>query len=134
MADGMPSNSLTADDRVLRQEAKDVLDGARSRIATYTGLYTNENLIADVLGLCRAAATGVAPSARVREAYLLVEDRCRHLAKAADRYAPEQFDVVAASRSRAIAAVDTFQDVIVESRRLARQAGGPGVLLRRRAR
>jgi hypothetical protein len=134
MADGLLPIAGSADDRALRQEVKSALDGARTRIRSYTGLYTGENLTGDVLAICNTVAASVAPNARLREAIAAVDGRCGQLAAAADRFAERDLAAIAASRALAVAAIDMFQDVIVDLRKSALQTRGAGSLLKRRAR
>jgi hypothetical protein len=121
------------DESALREEIKRVLDEARAAIRDYTGLYAQQNLSGEVLNICQSALRRVDPDARVDEARRLVAERCGQLSRVADRFAERDPISIAAARALALAALDTFQDVVFDLRKVAEQPRGFGSLLRKRA-
>jgi len=121
------------DESAWRRDIKHFLDGARYRIRHHTGLYADEDLIGAVLHACRQAEVGCAPDLRLEEARREVEARCRRLAQAADRFADRDFARLGALRSQALAAVDTFQDIVLHKSRLREAGRSAGAFLRRQA-
>src|SRR5690242_14029945 len=120
------------DDAILRQEIRASLSGARSLIRCYSGLYSGEDLIRDVLKACDEVARTSAPTPRLREARRIVQERCAKLVRDADRFSMRDPAAIAASRAQAFASIDTFQDALFEMRRIEGVAPRVGVLLRRR--
>jgi len=121
------------DDSALRHVIKRCLDRARGRIAAYTGLYPDEDLMSDVLRACHEAAAKDTKNQSLEDARHAVETRCLHLVQAADRFAVRDLATIAAARARAVAAVDTFQDAALEARRAGDVRQRPGSLLKKRA-
>lgn len=119
---------------LLRQEIRDSLGFVRGMIDHYSGLYSGENLTRDVLRFCDEMTVPGEPSLRLREARRLVEERCRQLAEATDRFSRRDPAAIAAMRAQAVAAIDLFQDAALEWRK-ARGAVAPssGCLLRRKS-
>ncbi|KAB0267867.1 hypothetical protein [Microvirga brassicacearum] len=124
-------NDAVADAR----QIKLALDRARSRILGYTGLDAGDDLIGAVLAACADAAFGVAPHSELEEAQRGIAARCRRLVDVTNRFVVRDFELIALSRRRAIAAVDVFQDVITGGHKggVAPQLSAAG-LLRERAR
>lgn len=120
-------------DRSLREEIRLPLDDARAMIRKYTGLYLDEDLTGDVLGICDEVAAWVGVSPRIEEARALVEERCARLARVADRFAERDLALIAQARAQAIAAVDMLQDAALELRRMVIPTQSLGCLLRRRS-
>jgi hypothetical protein len=121
------------DDSAWRRDIKHFLDGARYRITHYTGLYSDEDLIGAVLHACRDAAVGLAPDLRLDDARSEVEARCRRLVQAADRFAVRDLAGVTAARAQTLAAVDAFQDLLMQQCRLRHAGRTLGPLLKKRA-
>jgi hypothetical protein len=120
-------------DAILRQEIRSSLGFVRSMIDNYSGLYPGENLTRDVLRFCDEMTSAGVPHARLREARRLVEERCRQLAQATDRYAMRDPAAIAASRIQAMAAIDMLQDAVFEWRRAHIAVPSTGRLLRRKS-
>ncbi|MBM1170407.1 hypothetical protein [Microvirga arabica] len=120
-------------DTVLRQEIRYSLGYIRSMINNYSGLYSGENLVRDVLRFCDEMAGTGAPHLRLEEARRLVEDRCRRLAQDTDRFAVRDPVAIAASRAQAMAAIDILQDVVFEWRKARMPVPSSGRLLRRKS-
>jgi len=118
---------------LLRQEIRDSLGYVRSMIDHYSGLYTGENLTQDVLRFCDELARSAAPNPRLREARRVVEERCRQLAHATDRFSPRDPAWIAAVRAQAVAAIDVFQDAAFESHKARAVVPSSGRLLRRKS-
>ncbi|MEZ0170151.1 hypothetical protein [Microvirga sp. TS319] len=121
------------DDAILRQEIRASLSGARSLIRCYSGLYSGEDLIRDVLKACDEVAQTSASTPRLREARRIVQERCTKLVRDADRFSMRDPATIAASRAQAFASIDTFQDALLEIRRIEGAAPRIGALLRRRS-
>ncbi|MDF2811109.1 MAG: hypothetical protein K0S56_2140 [Microvirga sp.] len=117
------------------RQIKLALDRARSQILGYTGLDARADLIGAVLAACADAAFGVAPHSELEEALRRIAHRCQTLGDVTDRFVVRDFELIARSRRRAIAAVDLFQDVISGRAKggVAPQLSAAG-LLRERAR
>lgn len=126
-----------ADESAWRRDIKHFLDGARHRIRHHTGLYADEDLVGAVLHACRSAEAGSVPDrlpdALLEEARREVAARCTRLVRAADRFAVRDIAEVAALRAQALAAVDRFQDVVMQKCRLREAGQSGGAFLRRRA-
>jgi len=120
-------------DTVSRQELKSLLDGARAKIRSHTGLYPDEDLARDVLRLCDAATLRVKPHPRLREARRIVEDRCNRLAQATDRFAVRDIAAIGMSKAQAVAAIDVLQDVVLGLCKTDDPGRGLGPLLKRRS-
>jgi hypothetical protein len=73
------------------------------------------------------------PNYRLREARRIVEERCRQLAQATDRFAQRDPASIAALRAQAVAAIDMFQDAAFEWRKSRRAIPSSGHLLRRKS-
>ena len=95
---------------LLRQEIRHSLGFVRSLIDHYSGLYSGENLTSDVLRICDEMTEAEEPDSRLMEARRMVEERCRQLTQAADRFTQRDPEAIAASRAQAVAAIDLFQD------------------------
>ncbi|MBZ6078086.1 hypothetical protein [Microvirga puerhi] len=119
-------------DNAWRRDIKHFLDGARYRVLHYTGLYSDEDLIGAVLHACREAA-GSDLDLQLGAAKSIVEEHCRTLVRVADRFSARDFALIAASRARTLAAIDMFQDIVLQERRIQNAALGHGTLLKRRA-
>jgi hypothetical protein len=115
---------------LLRQEIRYSLGYVRSLIDNYSGLYSGENLAHDVLRFCDEITGPGTAHPRLQEARRLVEERCRRLAQATDRFAARDPALIASSRIQAIAAVDLFQDAIFEWRKARMVVPSTGRLLR----
>jgi hypothetical protein len=120
-------------DTALRQEIRHSLNDVRRWICGYSGLYSNENLTRDVLRACDEMTMQIEADPRLEEARRLVEDRCRRLARATDRFADRDPALIAASRAQAIAAIDLFQDAVFTLRKAHIPTQQLGGLLRRRS-
>ncbi len=123
-----------SDDRLLREEIRRPLDGARSRIRRYTGLYPDEDLAREVLHMCNAVMALADADPRLREISETVMARCQRLAQVTNRFAERDLASITKARAQAVAAVDMLQDAVLDRRR---GKGGPqagGILLRRRSR
>ena len=116
------------------REIKRGLDRARNQILRYNGLYTDEDLIRDVLRTCHEAASGASPHPRLDATGRHVEARCKRLVHVADRFATRDIALMASARAQAVAAVDVFQDVVVEMLRADASQQIPFTLLKKRAR
>lgn len=121
------------DDSAWRRDVKKILDGARLRIAHYTGLYSDEDLIGAVLHASREAASRLAADHRLNDARQDMELRCRLLVRAADRFGARDMAAIAAARAQALAAVDAFQEAVLRECRLRQARNSLGPLLRRPA-
>jgi CRISPR/Cas system-associated endonuclease Cas1 len=117
----------------LRQEIRDSLGFVRGMIDHYSGLYSGENLTRDVLRLCDEMTTCEEPNPRLKEARRIVEERCRQLAQATDRFAQRDPASIAAIRAQAVAAIDAFQDAAFEWRKARTVVPSAGRLLRRKS-
>ena len=122
-----------SNDTLLRQEIRSSLGFVRSMIDNYSGLYSGENLTRDVLRFCDEMTGSGAPNRRLQEARRLVEERCRRLAQATDRYAMRDPAVIAASRIQAMAAIDMLQDAVYEWHKAHMAIPSTGRLLRRKS-
>jgi hypothetical protein len=118
---------------LLRQEIRYSLGFVRSMIDHYSGLYTSENLAQDVLRFCDEVAMAGDPNPRLREARRVVEERCRQLAQATDRFSRRDPVSIAAMRAQAVAAIDMFQDAAFESHKARAVIPSSGHLLRRKS-
>jgi hypothetical protein len=118
---------------IIRQEIRDSLGFVRSMIDHYSGLYSGENLTRDVLRFCDEMTTCEEPNYRLREARRIVEERCRQLAQATDRFAQRDPASIAALRAQAVAAIDMFQDAAFEWRKARTAIPSSGRLLRRKS-
>ena len=118
---------------IIRQEIRDSLGFVRSMIDHYSGLYSGENLTRDVLRFCDEMTTCEEPNYRLREARRIVEERCRKLAQATDRFAQRDPASIAAMRAQAVAAIDMFQDAAFEWHKARRVIPSSGRLLRRKS-
>jgi hypothetical protein len=123
-----------SDDRLLREEIRRPLDGARNRIRRYTGLYPDENLAREVLHMCDAVMARVDATPRLREMRETVRARCQWLAQVTDRFAERDLASISKARAQAVAAVDMLQDAVLDWRRIEEAPQASGVLLRRRSR
>jgi len=121
------------DARADPHQIKLALDRARSQILGYTGLDTSDDLISAVLAACSEAASGV-PSPLLEEALCRMVDRCQRLVDVTNRFVVRDFELIALSRRRVIAAVDRFQDVIMAHQRAALPHLSVARQLRERAR
>lgn len=121
-----------SDDTVLRQEIRYSIGYIRSMIDNYSGLYSGGSLTHDVLRFCDEMASPGAPHPRLQEARRIVEDRCRRLAQATDRFAQRDPTLIAASRAQAMAAIDVLQDAVFEWRKSRMAVPSSGRLLRRK--
>lgn len=120
-------------DNLLRQEVRESLGDVRRRIRGFTGLYSDENLIREVLSACYEVAAGCRDDARMQNVMQIVTDRCRRLAYVTNRFADRDPVVISAVRAQAIAAVDLLQDAVFEARKSHLPAPRLGGLLRRRS-
>ncbi|WP_201830175.1 hypothetical protein [Microvirga zambiensis] len=118
---------------LLRQEIRQSLGFVRSLIDHYSGLYAGENLTRDVLLICDEMTDTDEPDVRLKEARRVVEERCRQLAQATDRFAQRDPAVIAISRAQAVAAIDLFQDAAFEYRKTRTIFPSSGRLLRRKS-
>ena len=118
---------------LLRQEIRYSLGFVRSMIDHYSGLYSGENLTRDVLRFCDEMATSEEPNFRLKEARRMVEERCRQLAQATDRFAQRDPASIAALRAQAVAAIDMFQDAAFEWHKRRAYTPSSGRLLRRKS-
>ncbi len=121
-----------SDDMALRQEIRYSIGYIRGMIDSYSGLYSEENLTCDVLRFCDEIAHPGSPHPRLQEARRMVEDRCRQLAQATDRYAQRDPASIAAKRAQAMAAIDVLQDAVFEARKSRMPVPSSGRLLRRK--
>jgi hypothetical protein len=121
-----------SDDMVLRQEIRYSIGYIRSMIDNYSGLYSAENLTRDVLRFCDEMTCSGSPHPRLQEARRMVEDRCRRLAQATDRFAQRDPASIAASRAKAMAAIVMLQDAVFEARKSRMPVPSSGRLLRRK--
>lgn len=119
-------------DTILRQEIRFSLGFVRSMIDHYSGLYSGENLTRDVLRFCDEMTESEEQCSRVNEARRVVEERCRRLAQATDRFAPRDPASIAALRAQAVAAIDLFQDAAFEWHKARVRIPTSGRLLRRK--
>jgi hypothetical protein len=122
-----------SNDNILREEIRYSLGFVRSLIHNYSGLYSGENLAGDVLRYCDEMVKPEEPNARLEAARRLVEERCRRLAQAADRFADRDPAAIAASRVKADAAIDMLQDAVFEWRRARMPMSSSGRMLRRKS-
>lgn len=99
-------------DTLLRQEFRYSLNNVRSRIRSFTGLYSNESLTCDVLHACDEMMLLIGPDTRLDELRLVIEDRCTRLAQVADRFSDRDPTAIATARAQAIAAIDLLQDAL----------------------
>ena len=115
---------------LLRQEIRYSLGFVRSMIDHYSGLYSGENLTHDVLRFCDEMIVAEEPNSRLKEARRIVEERCRQLAQATDRFAQRDPAAIAAMRAQAVAAIDVFQDAAFECYKARTTVPSSGRLLR----
>ncbi len=120
-------------DIILRQEIQYSLGFIRSLIHNYSGLYPGENLTRDVLQFCDEIIGPDAADGRLNEARRLVEERCRKLAQATDRFSDRDPAVIAALRIQAVAAVDQLQDAIFQWHKARMPVPSVAHLLRRKS-
>jgi CRISPR/Cas system-associated endonuclease Cas1 len=99
----------------------------------YSGLYSGENLTRDVLRFCDQMTSTEDSDLRLREARRIVEERCRRLAQASDRFAQRDPAAIAAMRAQAVAAIDMFQDAAFEWHKARTVIPSSGRLLRRKS-
>ena len=118
---------------LLRQEIRDSLGFVRSMIDHYSGLYSGENLTRDVLSFCDGMVRSGQPNSRLKEARRIVEERCRELALATDRFADRDPASIATMRAQAVAAIDVFQDAAFEWHKARAAMPSSGCLLRRKS-
>ena len=118
---------------LLRQEIRDSLGFVRSMIDHYSGLYSGENLTRDVLRYCDEMTSTEELNFRLQEARRIVEERCRQLAQATDRFAQRDPAAIAAMRAQAVAAIDMFQDAALEWHKARAVIPSSGRLLRRKS-
>jgi hypothetical protein len=118
---------------IIRQEIRDSLGFVRSMIDHYSGLYSGENLTRDVLRFCDQMTSTEDSNLRLREARRIVEERCRRLAQATDRFAQRDPAAIAAMRAQAVAAIDMFQDAAFEWHKARTVIPSSGRLLRRKS-
>jgi len=120
-------------DIILRQEIRYSLGFVRDLIHNYSGLYSGENLTRDVMRFCDEMTSTEATCRRLREARLLVEERCKKLAQATDRFAERDPKRIAALRAQAVAAIDLLQDAVFEWHKARMPVPSSGHLLRRKS-
>lgn len=120
------------DDGALRTTVKLLLDEARRRVAGHTGLYRDEDIVADVLRVCDEAAAWSEPGPRIEEARRHVEHRCNLVAMVADRFGQRDPGLIGTARAQAVAAIDVFQDAVLGQSRDSTRNQPPGYRLRRR--
>jgi hypothetical protein len=121
------------DTAAFRQRIRSILNGARAKVHDYTGLYADEDLTSDVLRVCDNVTERVASDPRLEQAKLIVEDRCRRLALATDRFVPRDLAFISKARAQAIAAIDALQDIVLELRKADESNRHLGSLLKRRS-
>lgn len=121
-----------SDDAILREEIRYSLRDVRRLIGRYSGLYSTEDLARDVLRACDSLSVHASSDPRVEEARRIVEERCRKLAHAADRFSSRDPALIAASRAQAFASIDRLQDAIFELKRSRNHPPRIGSLLRKR--
>jgi len=121
------------DNAALRQQIRSILNGARAKVHDYTGLYADEDLTSEVLRVCDSVTEVVASGPSLGQARLIVEDRCRRLAQATDRFIPRDLASVSKARAQAVAAIDAYQDAALELRTADNFARHLGPLLKRRS-
>jgi hypothetical protein len=119
---------------VLRSTIARELDSARAFVGSFTGLYADEDLVGVVLAACDRAAGAQGRASVVVQARRAVDQRCTLLATVADRFGERDPVRIARARAKTIAAVDRFQDVVFEARRVAELPPPPAGLLRRKSR
>lgn len=122
------------DDNALRARVKLCLDEARNRIGGHTGLYRDEDLVRDVLGICDRVAAWSEPGPRIGEARRHVEHRCNLVAIVADRFGHRDPALIGTARAQAIAAIDVFQDAVLEQNKDAARSQPSGYRLKGRGR
>ena len=114
----------------LRENIRAPLEEARSLVRSFTGLYSDENLIQEVLSRCDAALATVSSSPALEELRSTIALRCRHLLHVSDRFTDRDPVRIAAARVHAMAAVDQLQDAVMALHK-ASSAEQPLSLLRR---
>ncbi|WP_230530859.1 hypothetical protein [Microvirga roseola] len=119
--------------KVLRQETRQALDGAREMIRHYNGLYPHEDLVRDVLRICDRLTPALIPHPRLDETRRIVEERCGFLVRVANRFSERDPASIALARAQAISAVDLFQDAVLALRRASIPVPRTGMLLRRKS-
>jgi hypothetical protein len=115
---------------LLRESIRAPLEEVRSFVRSFTGLYSDENLLLEVLSRCDAALATASSSPALEELRATVELRCRHLPHVSDRFTDRDPVRIAAARVHAIAAVDQLQDAVMAFHKAA-SAEQPRSLLRR---
>jgi hypothetical protein len=98
---------------LLRESIRAPLEEARSFVGGFTSLYSDENLILEVLSRCDAALATVSLSPALEELSATVELRCRRLLHVSDRFTDRDPVRIAAARVHAIAALDQLQDALM---------------------
>jgi hypothetical protein len=121
------------DNAAFRQQIRSILNGARAKVHDYTGLYADEDLTSDVLRVCDSLMEVVASGPRLEQARVTVEDRCRRLAQATDRFIPRDLASISKARAQAVAAIDALQDAALELCKADNSARHMGPLLKRRS-
>lgn len=120
------------DDSALRSRVKLSLDEARRRIGGHTGLYRDEDLVREVLRICDEVAAWSESGPRIDEARRHVEHRCNLVAMVADRFGQRDPGLIGTARAQAVAAIDVFQDAILEQNKDAGRSQPSGYRLTRR--
>jgi len=122
-----------SNDTLALQEIRYSLNYVRSLIHNYSGLYSGEDLTRDVIRFCDDVARAEEPDRRLKEARRIVEERCRRLTQATDRFAQRDPASIAASRAQAVAAIDVLQDAVLEWHKARVAVPSSGRLLRQKS-
>lgn len=117
---------------ILRQEIRHSLSHVRRRINSHSGLYSDEDLVRDILKVCDEMVRSSQPSTRLQEVRRLVHERCARLVRDADRFSTRDPALIARSRAKAIAAIDLLQDALFELHK-PEEVAGRGSFLRMRS-
>ena len=124
---------MAEDDGAVRTEIRLRLGDVYTTLRAFTGLHPDEALAERVLRTCDALAAFAEPGPALREARADVELRCRQLALVTDRFGPRDPGQIAATRLKAVAAVERYHDVLLTLRNEQGAQPAPGGFLRRRA-
>ena len=117
----------------LRNEVRHTFDDVRDRIRGYTGLYSDEDLMGEVICACDEAMGSFVRDMRLDDMRQTIETRCRRLMEAADRFGDRDPIVITAARAHAVAAIDMLQDAVFHLRRTSNAVSHFGCPLRRRS-
>jgi hypothetical protein len=127
------AQSAVRNESALRNEVRQTFDDVRDRIRGYTGLYSDEDLLGEVMCACDEAMGSFVRDMRLEDIRQIIETRCQRLAEAANRFGERDPTVIAAARAQAVAAIDMLQDAVFQLRRTSNAVSRFGCPLKRRS-